>query len=280
MEDFFKALLMAIFDTTAIDTSWLKFGGAGNNLVMTAVRNVWGYIGFFGMALTLVYFLIEINSKLAIEGAQNMTMKSFMAPFLKFGIACAILYNGGHIVGALLSCNDAMVKWAKTGILEDKVATDTDGDGVPDSDQDVFDGLMDNFKDFNIVEKGIVIIVTVLVWVVSMILCLVWVYKAFMYKLEVLWRTAITPVALADVYSGNHSNAFRWLKGFIGLALYAMSFMAMPRMAALMAFNAGSATGDVSIWELLKILLATLIAPFAALGVMGTIKQMCKEALG
>lgn len=279
MEDFFKALLMAIFDTTAIDTKWLKFGGFSNFTVINMVNTVWKYLAFFGVALTLVYFLIELNSKLALEGAQNMTMKSFMAPFLKLVIACVVLTNGAKIVGSLLSVNDKMVDWAKTGILSDKVAVDKDKDGVPDKQEDVFDGLLDNFKDFNIVEKGIIIIVTVLVWVVSMILSLAWIFKAIMYKLEVLWRTAITPVALADVYSGNHSNALRWLKGFIGLSLYAMAFMAMPRVAAILAFNAGSAD-EAGIWGLLKILISTLIAPFAALGVMGTIKQMCKEALG
>ncbi len=279
MEDFFKALLMAIFDTTAIDTKWLKFSGFGNFAVINMVNTVWKYLAFFGVALTLVYFLIELNSKLALEGAQNMTMKSFMAPFLKLAIACVVLTNGGKIVGSLLSVNDKMVDYAKTNILSDKVATDTNKDGVPDKQQDVFDGLLDNFKDFNIVEKGIIIIVTVLVWVVSMILSLAWIFKAIMYKLEVLWRTAVTPVALADVYSGSHSNALRWLKGFIGLSLYAMAFMAMPRVAAILAFNAGSAD-DAGIWGLLRILIATLIAPFAALGVMGTIKQMCKEALG
>ena len=281
MEEFFEALLMAIFDTNHIDSSWLKFS---NDMTLTMVRSVWAYIGLFGMGLTLVYFIIEMNSKLAIEGAQNMTMKSFMAPFLKLAIAIVILHNGGNIVNQLLLINNTVVDWANTDAIFGGSpmadVADANGDGVPDTSQDVFDGLKERFKDFGFFEKAFVIIVTVLIWIVSMIMLLIWVYKAFMYKLEVLWRTAITLVALADVYSGNHSNAIRWLKGFLGLALYAMAIMAMPRVASVLAFSTGSLEADWSVWECLKCLLATLIAPFAALGVMSTIKQMCKEALG
>ena len=158
MEDLFKCLLQAIFDTATIDPAWLKFGGTENAALLDAVRTVWGYIGFFGMALTLIYFIIEINSKLAIEGAQNMTMKSFMAPFIKLAFACVILYNGGNIVGALLSVNDAMVDKAKIVFTEDAIE-DTDGDGIPDDNQEIFDNMNDTFKDFGLVEKALIIIV-------------------------------------------------------------------------------------------------------------------------
>jgi hypothetical protein len=281
MEDLFKCLLQAIFETATIDPKWLKFGGGENAALLDAVRTVWKYIGFFGMALTLIYFLIEINSKLALEGAQNMTLKSFMAPFLKLVIACSILHNAGHIVGALLSVNDAMVDKAKTVFTGSTTVTDTDGDGISDENQEVFDNMNDVFKDFNLVEKCLVVIVTILVWIVSLVLQVVWIYKAMTYKLEVLWRTAITPTAFADVYSGTHSNMLRWMKGFIGLTLYAMAIIVLPQMAMLLSIGGsiGSLT-NADIWMLLRALVTSIIAPFAALGVMSTIKQMCKEALG
>lgn len=279
MEEFFGNLMVAIFGTAHIDADWLKFD---NGAALTLVKNVWGYIGMFGMALTLIYFIIEMNSKLAIEGAQNMTMKSFMAPFLKLAIAIVILRNGGNIVGTLLDINNTMVEKADELIVE-TAPTDTDGDGVADEYQTVYDSITDTFKDFNIIEKAIIIFVVILIYLVALVLQLVWIYKAILYKLEVLWRVGSTPFALADIYSGNHSNAIRWLKGFLGLALYAMAIIMMPALAMALAVDTSTLADPatlVDIWALLKCLLLTLLAPFAALGVMSTIKQICKEALG
>ncbi len=284
MEDFFANFMIAIFGTSHIDAGWLKFS---DDTALTYVRGIWAYVGMFGMALTLVYFIIEMNTKLALEGANNMTMKSFMSPFLKLGFAVAILYNGGHIVGALMNTNNAMVDKADKILMDSSYSgdpVDTDGDGVPDTSQNAYDKMVEAFKDFNIFEKVIIILVVILVYLVALVLQLVWVYKAMLYKLEFLWKVGSTPFALADIYSGNHSNAIRWLKGFLGLSIYAMAIIMMPALATALSVDTSSIAPDptatIDIWGLLKTLLVSLLAPFAALGVMGTIKQVCKEALG
>lgn len=292
-KNFFTELLKAIFSMNHISGDWLKFS---DDTTLALVRNVWGYIGMFGLGMTLVYFLIEINNKLALEGMQNMTFKTLLSPFLKLFIAVVILHNSGHIVNALLNINNTMVDWAadsKNLFGTSEVTTTATGsgtgadttttvveDGVPEESRDVYDALIERYHELGFVDKIVIIIVTLVLWLVSAIMWFIWVYKAITYKLEVLWRVAITPVALADVYSGNHSNAFRWLKGFLGLSLYAIALMSIPILAELIGFESGNVEVDWSVWECLKCLLGTLIAPFAALGVTSTIKQVCKEAMG
>lgn len=277
LEDFAKDLVKAIFlmiQESGIKKEWLMFSGDANKMVMELMKNLWNYLAIIGVALTLIYFLIEMNTKLALEGAQNMTMKSFMSPFLKLGIAIVILCNGANITLTLLSVNDGFVTWAETAHAVEE--------GEEDEYSQVGDSMDEAIEDMNIFECAFIVLILLLIYIISAILSLVWMYKAVCYKLEVLYRLGITPVALADVYSGNHSNALRWLKGFIGLALYAVAIMLLPRIAMLL--GAGMLTtalaDSAGVWEIIKAMGCLLVAPFAAIGVAGTVKQTCKEALG
>jgi len=141
--------------------------------------------------------------------------------------------------------------------------------------------MRDAMADLGMVQAVIFCLILLLAYLVSLVVMLVWMYKAVSYKLEVLFRVAITPVALADVYSGSHSNAFRWLKGFLALALYAVAIIILPKIATLLGASllaTGLASG-AGLWDLTRALFTLFVAPFAALGVASTVKQMCKEAL-
>lgn len=275
MDDFVDTLITAIIEMIyemGVKKEWLMFSNDGT--AMATIKNVWNYLAIIGMCLTLIYFLIEMNQKLAIEGAQNMTMKSFMAPFLKLAIAVIILHNGANITVSLLNVNNAFVTKAATGLSE--------GEEEWEKDDEMYETVHDEVKDLKLIAKCFACLILLLAYIVSLVLSLVWMFKAVCYKLEVLYRVGITPVALADVYSGQHSNALKWLKGFIGLALYAMAIILLPRLAMLVGTDMlvdGLSEGG-GFWGVMRALFSLLIAPFAALSVAGTIKQTCKEALG
>ncbi|MBR0542349.1 MAG: hypothetical protein IJK26_09115 [Clostridia bacterium] len=287
LDDFLTGLLKKVMTgDSGIDSKWLQFGGSENETVMTFIRSLWNYLAIIGLCLTLIYFIIELNQKLAIEGAQNMTMKSFMAPFLKLAIAVIVLHNGANITLTLLSVNDTFVNWAagNSDIVSEEEAgaegtIEGDTAGMSKANAEVYTKMSNEIADLNIVEGVIVALVLLLAYLVSCVISLVWAYKAICYKIEVLYRLGITPVALADTYSGQHSNALKWLKGFIGLALYAMAIIILPKLANLLGAGSLVAT-DGGLWGVMKGVFIIFVAPFAALGVAGTVKQMCKEALG
>lgn len=280
MSDFLIGLFEAIISTTTIDSKWLKFGAgsAGNTVVMAFINNLWHYLFLAAVGVTLVYFLIEINQRLAVEGMGNMNLKTFFAPFIKLMIAIAVLSQGAKIVGWLLSMNDTLVNYAGSDAL---LSIPTGG--TPDVDTTFHDTMVAALEDFGLIESIAVVVIMIPCYVISLVLQLVWMYKAVTYKLEVLYRTAVTPFALADVYSGQHSNALRWLKGFIALALYAMAIIIIPKIGTLLtsALTIDAFTGtDISFWDLMGALFSTFVMPFACLGVMGTIKQLTKEVMG
>lgn len=294
MQDFIAKLIKAILvDGGSIDSNWLKFGtefGGTYSAVGIFIKNMWNYLALIGIGMTVIYFLIEINQKLAIEGAQNMTLKSFMSPFLKLAIAIVILINGANITLTLLNINDAFVNYASGQINTDETTEGESGEsgggdededsetaGMTQAQADVYEDIMKEVDELGLLQAAIFCFILIIAYFFSLLISLVWMFKAITYKLEVLYRIGITPVALADVYSGSHSNAFRWLKGFLALALYAMAIIALPKLATLL--GASSLAHAEGLWGLVKALFTLFVAPFAALGVASTVKQTCKEAL-
>lgn len=290
MKDLIKEMILHILTNGAtIDPHWLQFSadfGASYSVVGAFIRSLWNYLAIIGVGMTLIYFLIEINQKLAVEGAQNMTLKSFMSPFLKLAMAVIILANGANITLSVINLNDTFVNYANTSLASLGAAPAAVNPADPaaslDTDQAALNtALSDAIDDLGLIELIVFALPLLLCYIASVGISVIWMYKAITYKLEVLYRIGITPVALADVYSGSHSNAFRWLKGFLALGLYGMAIIILPRLGILMSGGviAGMLHSGIGVFALARILFISLCAPFAALGVASTVKQMCKEAL-
>lgn len=222
--------------------------------IMAFVNIIWEYFMIIGIGMTLIYFLMEMNRKLALEG-RDLNMKSMFAPFLKLMIAIAVLSQGAKIVTWLITYGNNLVDYANTHFITALTAGGSGTNGV--TGEDIISGL-------GFFSKLLLVIPALLMWVISMICSLVWLYKALGFKIELLFRTAITPIALADIYSGQNANAVRWLKGFLGMAIYAMSFIVIPRIGGALAAQELAASDDL--WEVLRNLAQFLIVPIAEIG--------------
>lgn len=245
----------------------IKSGEAGEVLLST-VNVVWHYLAIIGIGMTLIYFLIEINQKLALEG-RDLTLKSIFAPILKLFVAIVILSAGAEIMSWILSLNDTMIGEIASKV--EKGNTDVLVDTVMKSWENCLGGI-------GFMLKLLIFLPLILTFIIAQVCQLVWWYKTITYKLEFLFRISITPVAFADVYSGQNSNVFKWLKGFIALELYAVGICVVPSIAGqLLAFDAFQ-TKDI--FDFIPYLASCLLLPIASLGIMGTIKQATKEALG
>lgn len=271
--DYIMALVAAIMDTGSLDANSLLFSGTTKSGVKSGaellklIDVLWQYLMIVAIGMTLVYFLMEMNEKFALEG-RDLNMKSFFLPFLKLMIAIAVLSQGAKLVGLILSINDTLVSWADTNFILT----------ASSSTAEFLKQIKSIVKAQDFIPLVLICIPLTVCWVISMALTLVWWYKAITYKLEVLFRVGISPIALADVYSGHNSVAVKWLKGFLVLGIYAMSMIILPRIAMMMAVVDMSNITDI--WGALKAILQCLIVPFAALGCMSLSRQAAKEALG
>lgn len=267
MTDFLSGLIAAIMESTTLDTSSLIFSDKAGTQLLGYANLIWNYLAIIGLGMTIIYFLMEMNRKLALEG-RDMNLKSFFAPFLKLMVAIAVLSQGAKMVSWILSFNDTLVTWAATEFnsLEAEVGTKMQ------------DSIMATIGNGGMIVSVIIAIPLLLCYFVAMLLQIIWWYKSIVYKLEVLFRIGITPIALADVYSGQNSNAVKWLKGFLVLGLYAMSMIVLPKLALAVGF--AELTNIENVWDGIKALFTSLVAPFAALGCMSLARSAAKEALG
>ena len=87
-----------IAQACSLDAKYVTIQGGGDWDKMTSiVKEIYNYLAIAGIAFTLVYFLMEMNEKLALEG-RDLKMKSFFAPFLKLMVAIAVISQSGKIV--------------------------------------------------------------------------------------------------------------------------------------------------------------------------------------
>lgn len=274
MKDLLKALIDAILaNCTGASSKTIEFQQSEVDLM----SEMWGYFAFVGIAMTLIYFILEMNRKFALEGG-DLTIKSFFAPFLKLMIAIAVLSQGGKIIGAILSINNAMAKAAggtpnADGVLEGGWFTYDSSAATDGNLKSIIDG-------YGLIQMVGIIMPLLLCFVVSLVLKLVWWYKGILYKLEVLFRLGIAPVSFADVYSGQNSNAIRYLKGFLALGIYGVALVTLPSIATHISLDnfVGSST---TFWEAFaNFCQLALIAPFAALSCANAARTAAKEALG
>lgn len=309
----------------------ISFGGAGaenlkisttdGSAIAVVVDKMWDYFEIIGIGMTLVYFLLELNQRYALEG-RDVTIKTFAVPFLKLLVAIAILFNSGKIIGWIFTWGNASYNAAagfvgaeaQSAAVNSLSSALSAGDTITEADialvknafgnssaatnmvevAGVFENLFGGpFAGVKLGASVVLLLMGVLMFLINLILSVVWTYKALAYKLEVLYRVGLTPIAMADIYSGHNSGAIRWIKGCIGLVLYGMSFVILPKLANVLAISQLTETlkglfslvaGDS--WDLSVIidwivrLGACIAAPFAALGCLSAIRQLIKEATG
>lgn len=257
VDTLFNMVVSTIGEVAKVGKSELMF----SQKTIDLVEGVWSYFSIVGIGMTLIYFLLEMNKKYAFEG-RDMNIKSMFLPFLKLMLSIIVIANGAKIIGLLISLHNTIVKGVENAMYWD-------------SAYDISSG---GFADVGFLEKIMITIPLMIAYLVALVVKLAWAYKALVFKIEYLYRVAITPIALSDVYSGDHSSAIKWLKSFLALALYAVAFIVIP----VVAMKIGFTSTTISFWDFsfLGTVASLLVAPIAALGCLSAAKSIAKQALG
>lgn len=244
------------------------------------INGVWHLCILVGLSLSIVYFLIEINRRWVFEG-NDITLKTFAAPFLKLIFAIGVLSFGAEIFSQLLGWNNVFLE---------KIESIVSG-ATPEP----VEGIGDNFNKLLDFWSKIAMLFPVLMAFLVTILCkLVWIYKAFTYKVELLGRVLFAPIAFADIYAGFSSTTVRYIKGTIALILYGAALIAIPKLCLAVAFadfqsafenlasmgSGGGGDGIALAFDMLIAFLTIIVAPIAAIGVTSAAKNIAKEAVG
>ena len=310
------SLLYGAFETLAsgggANPKYLKISEG----MISFSNELWKYVAFIAIGMTLIYFIWEMNNKILFEG-RDANMKTIIIPFAKCALAFGILGSSpqliGNIVGFYNSTIDAVDGW-NVSVAGNITSPFSDGEsgggtGKMATKEELDEKKKENWEKITAATNGMGLIqaigflpIALIMWLLQMILKIIWCYKGIGLQLEVLWRLGLSPIALSDCYNGMNSNAIRWIKGLIATGLYAASFILIVKMGnALVSANAydvilnwatGENTTDVTdafgaiknaavfYLQSFESMIQFIIIPFAELGVLSAVKQATKEALG
>ena len=285
MGEFIHNMLVGIIDlilgfvsnTGGASESYLKFNG----FKFGVFNSIWDITIGVAYGILAICFCYELNTKVAMTGGE-MTPKMIAAPFLKLIMSVIVLDNAKSVMGWMPDLYDS---WVQQGLDISVSAVDI---GITDADKEtIADALLQGAGILHLLP---ILLLAVLVFLVGIILKFAWNYKALMLKLELYFRLSVAPMAFADSFNGLSSTSLRYFKGCLALALYGIAFGALPALGAnLMGSEFATAfasVGDTTIevgerfFAFFNAALLVLVLPFAELGVLGAIKQVCKEAVG
>lgn len=283
MKDIVKDILLSVVSACIGSGSLSADSIMIKDTTVEFIKTMWGYFAVAGIAMSIIYFLLEINRKLAFERT-DFSMHSFGAPFLKLGASIIVVGNGKSIISWLVKAGNQFITWADTTF--DPAWTAQEGL------KDVVDQMTDGMGFFLAIA---LILPAFCMYLVTVVCSIVWKYKALTYKIEVLYRMGISPIALADVYSGQNAQGVRWLKAMLGLGLYAASFIIVVKLGNAIALQefadsilkyfgelkSGAAMDESAktVWGMIGNLAGMLVIPIAELGVISAIRSAIKEAL-
>ena len=268
--DFFiSSILGFIGEITVLSPNSLTIK---SEYIIDAINSLLNYLYVFTLGLAIIYFIFELNQQLALDG-RDMNMKTFFAPFLKLLFFVAILSQGPKIVGWILDANNGLINWASTNFI-------INIDDLTDPSSGYGNDVADFFSTGISFITGILMIFPMLLlFITGMIVKLIFFYKTLTYKMEVLLRVCFFPLALCDVYNGQNSRAISYLKGLLGMGLYGMCFIIIPKLSIVV--SSLTALGTTSnILELIEMLFMSLMGPIASIGMLSIARNVIKEALG
>lgn len=267
--------------------------------LLVIVNEVYEYLIIVGVGMLIIYFLAELNKTLFMAG-NNMTMQHLFNPLIKLAAGYIVITKGGTIIGYFLAFNNVWIDW-----LGDDLGVNLfDGENTQSGEMSE---ILNMVNDLGTVGSCIAVIPMFLMLVATLIIAVVMIYKAVIWKIELAIRLALAPISLGDIYDGKNGNAVRYLKKILSMVLYAGGIILvlkfggtlyMSMMTDTSAFlgsfldlfssedtiwhdylanTAGTYMGVIS---LIPNIVTALLVPLAELGCMKAVKQICDDALG
>lgn len=230
-----------------------------------------------GMALTTVFFLLEINNAWAFNG-KDLTLKDVAAPLLKYAVATIFISNGWKIITCCVDVsNDLIDKGSsETGFTPEGVQEGSGDSEDGEETKSFYEAVTDYIKDqeWGVLLWILLFVISLFIFVAKIIAGAMFYYKAILFKMEFLLRLGFTPVAFSDIYNGLSSTAIKWLKGTIAMGMYGISFFVIQGVGNVLALSCGE-IGGVS--DILIEGVKSIIVPFAMIGMLSVARQISQE---
>lgn len=254
------------------------------------VERLWDFVAPIGVAISVLFFLIEINKTMMMEG-NNMTLKSLGNPLLKLVISFAFIQYGIQIIGDFVNFGNAFLEWATENFdggtdVADMAQQVADATNIFTADGwDLITGQMSFWGLLCMLSASL------LYFAASILVSLIIEFKCLILKLEVLLRIGLAPLVIGDVYEGKNSASIRYLKKILACFTYGAGMIIVLKLGAGImnatfdvsalenAADVVSAGGD-ALWMMIKQVLYPIIINIAVIASFGMIQRTSNDVWG
>lgn len=240
------------------------------NIVSTIYENVCVPVG---MGLVLIYFMVNIIEKSTQQ--QSLDLEHIVKLLLKLVVGLYFVEHGLELMASIYSLGFGFL----TNVINEKPPDYSLGEvkeqvwkSLTGEDWEGSWGKLEGLLNF--ISVGFQVL---LPYLVTLVMKIVVNFVCYTRLIEFYIKTATAPIALSDFFTeGVHGNGWKFIKGYIAIALQAGIIM-----LAVVVFNAiaGSllASEDITYWGFLTRYLALA---FATIGVMIKSLSLTKEVVG
>lgn len=236
-------------------------------------ESIYNVCSTIGMGLVLIYFMVNLIERSTQQ--QNFDLEHLVKMLLKLFVGLYFIEHGLELMATIYSLSfgfindvtNAAVKGDKLNNITHKVWKELTGENWEGSDWGVLDTL----------SNLTVMLELIIPWLVSKVMKVVINFVCYTRLIEFYIRTAAAPIALSDFFTeGVHGNGWKFIKGYIALALQAGIIM-----MSVVIFNAISggivnAAGN-GYWAFL---IKYFALAFATIGVILKSLSLTKEIVG
>ncbi len=255
------------------------------------VEKLWDFVAPLGVAISVLFFLVEINKTMMMEG-NNMTLKSLGNPLLKLVISFAFIQYGIQIIGDFVNFGNAFLVWATNFDISGSTSVADMAQQVADASNiftaDGWDLITGEMSFWGLL---CMLSASLLYFAASILVSLIIEFKCLTLKLEVLLRIGLAPLVIGDVYEGKNSASVRYLKKILACFTYGAGMLIVLKlgegiMSATFDVSALSNAADVvsaggdALWMMIKQILYPIIINIAVIASFGMIQRTSNDVWG
>ena len=267
MEEFIVDALQGVNMFTALYDSIKDILTITNEQLVTATK-IYNALLPLGYTLVLLYFLLELLEKTTHD---QFNLEVFVKMFIKLVFAETIMDYGDELIGGFISIGNWFILEVKTinGQVTFNPPTYTEQQ-IKDAVEKL--GFIDQIAAWS---------TCMVIWLITAVTRVTVKVQCWAIKLELILRAALSPIAIADMFSDiNRSTGWRYLKKILGVAMQGGALLAI--------YSIGSVFQTTELVEYVSgdgkinfdAFIDTFIITFSLIGVTATSKQVINDALG
>lgn len=248
-----------------IKTYVLESTGGTFQGVWETATTIYNAVAPIGLILLVVYFLIDL-----MEGvtAEQINIEMLIKKFIKLVVGEILISNGMTLIQGFVDFGNGLANLVSYTYASF-------------SSQDIIDTMMAGMSDYGFFEaimfRAQLLIPSAAAWVIGIVVKVV----CFSRVLELAARAMLSPIAVADIFSGGtRSSGFRYMKKILALCIQGVVLLAIAIGVSSIEAGVLGSMSPTSVSDGWGFILTTLAVNFTAISMMFKSLSIANDVAG